>query len=106
MDYFTKLFKIKELSERRTLQLRLEEQMDNNLSETYKDCPETTLKFLLTIRKLNRLNSSELYNSTILEYPNYINKNLDLTEQLYHNYNLTNPTCNNLNNFLKLNISY
>jgi hypothetical protein len=100
MDYFTKLFKIQELSERRLLQLRLEETMDNKLYETYKHCPETTLKFLLSIRKLNRISSYELYNSSILEYPDSINKTLDLTEEFYHKYNLTNPDCNNLNNFI------
>lgn len=100
MDYFSNLFKIRELSQRRTLQLRLEETMDNNLHQTYKECPDTTLKFLLTIRKINRINSYEVYNSSILQYTDAITRTLDTNEDLYNKYNLINPTCNNLFDFI------
>jgi hypothetical protein len=100
MDYFSNIFKIKELSERRTLQLRLEETMDNNLYQTYKECPDTTLKFLLTIRKINRINSYELYNSGILQYTDVITRTLNTNEDLYNKYSLINPTCNNLFDFI------
>jgi hypothetical protein len=100
MSYFSYLFKIQDLSERRILQLKLEEKMDSALYNTYKECPEITLKFLLQIRKINRINSYEIYNSSIVKYPEAITKNLDLTEYFYNKYNLLNPTCDNINTFI------
>jgi len=94
MDYFT------QLAQRRTLQLRVEETTDSRLENTYKDCPETVLKFLLAIRKMNRIQSYELYNSGILEYNKVITNTLNQNDYLYNQYNLTNPTCQNISNFL------
>jgi hypothetical protein len=94
MDYFT------QLAQRRTLQLRLEETTDSRLENNYKDCPETVLKFLLAIRKMNRIQSYELYNSGILEYNKVITNTLNRNDYLYNQYNLTNPTCQNISIFL------
>ena len=97
MDYF---FNFRQLAQRRTLQLRLEETTDSKLENTYKDCPETALKFLLTIRKINRIHSYELYNSGIIEYNTLITNTLNHNDYLYNQYNLTNPTCQNISIFL------
>lgn len=98
MDYF---FNFRHLSTRRTLQLRLEETTDTLLETTYKECPETALKFLLAMRKINRIHSYELYNSGITEYNNVITNTLNRNDYLYNQYNLTNPTCQNISNFVE-----
>jgi hypothetical protein len=93
MDYF---FKLQNLSQTRLKQLELESHFDKQLLQTYRQCPEITFKFVMSLRTLNRQFSSELYSSSIFEYHDKIIKNISLTDSLY----LTDPPCDNLSKLI------
>ena len=99
MDYLSKLFKLQDLAQKRLEQLNLESEMDNKLFKTYKECPETTFKFIMSLRNLNRQFSSEIYSSSIFDYHDKIIKNINFTDSLYLLY-FTNPTCENISKLL------
>jgi hypothetical protein len=103
MDYFNKIQKLlsmQELSKRRLEQLELEVDMDKKLIKNYKKCPQITFNFVMAMRRLNRNYSSDVYDSSIFDYPDKIKNNLDIADSLYLEY-FTNPTCENLSKFLE-----
>ena len=54
----------------------------------------------MAMRRLNRNYSSDVYDSSIFDYPDKIKNNLDIADSLYLEY-FTNPTCENLSKFLE-----
>jgi hypothetical protein len=106
MDYFTKiqkLFQTYELCKRRVSQLQLENTIDENINTNYNKCPELAFLFIMKMRKINRIYSSDIYNSSILDYPDKVEKNLNKADELYKMYDFTKPenTCKNIETILK-----
>ena len=100
-DYITKiqkLFQTQELFQRRLSQLKMEESIDQNLTTQYNKCPHEIFKFLMNMRKLNRKYSSEIYNSSIFDYPSKIEQNLNIADKMYNFYDFNNPQniCENI----------
>lgn len=100
-DYISKIQKIfqtQELFQRRISQLKMEESIDQNLTTQYNKCPHEIFKFLMTMRKLNRKYSYEIYNSSIIDYPSKIEQNLNISDKIYNFYDFRNPQniCENI----------
>jgi hypothetical protein len=83
MEYFEQLknmIKIRELSQRRLSQLKTEQRIDEELQNC---SPKLAFIYLTELRKLNRKLALETYNSSLLEYPQKVEKNLNIFEDIY-----------------------
>ena len=91
MDYLKKLLNIKELTHKRLEQLGKEENLDNCLNKSFQNCPDLVFSYLMKTRELNRKYAKETYNSSILDYPEQVEKNLKLVDQMYEKYSTNCP---------------
>jgi hypothetical protein len=78
------------LKTRRNLQLKIESDIDNKLTENLDKCPETISKFLLYMRRVNRIHFMNLSECSIFQYTDMLEKNLD------HIDNINQKLINNL----------
>lgn len=98
-----KLLHTHELCKRRASQLQLEEIMDLHLRVNYVKCPKLIFEFIMAMKKTNRKYSSEIYNASILEYAEKVEKSLDIVDKLYSQYDFKTPknTCENIAKILQ-----
>ena len=106
MDYFEKvrkLLKIQDLSKRRIEQLEKERIFDEYLNESYKKCPSLVFQYLMKSRELNRKYSRETYIVSVFDYPEKVEKNLDIVDKTYQKYFNDCPVkiCEQLPNLLE-----
>lgn len=103
MDYIKRIFNIQELGRRRLEQLDKEQNLDSCLKVAYKECPALVFQYVLKTRELNRKYSREIYSSTIFEYSDKAEKNLDIIDGMYAKYSIDCPRkiCKQLPELLK-----
>lgn len=90
------------LTTKRIKQLETEKHLDFTLLQAYKHCPTTVLQYFLKSRELNRKYAIDIYNSSLLTYPEKIRNNLEIVDRLYAKYYTDCPykLCNNLKAFI------
>lgn len=99
MDYINNL---KNMCNRRIIQLENEKKLDYSLLNSYKHCPVTVFTYLLKSRELNRKYSYDMYSSSIFKYIEKAQKNIDIVDKLYQQYYTECPykLCENLSSII------
>lgn len=85
---FEKMFSIfhaQELAQRRIRQLIKENEIDSVLENNFEHCPKTVLKFFILLRKRNREQALDIYNSNFWEYFGKIEKQLNENDRVFNN---------------------
>lgn len=85
---FEKMFSIfhaQELAQRRIRQLTKESEIDGVLENNFEHCPKTVLRFLILLRKRNREQALDIYNSNFWEYFGKIEKQLNENDHVFAN---------------------
>lgn len=103
MDYIKKLLNVQELGKRRLEQLEKERNLDNCLTEAYRQCPSLVFQYLMKTRDVNRKYAKETYSATVFEYPDKAIQNLDMVDKMYAKYSIDCPRkiCSQLPELLK-----
>ena len=98
-----KLLNVQELGQRRLEQMEREKDLDGCLQEAYGKCPGLVFQYLMKTRELNRKYAKETYSSTVFEYPEKTEKNLDIIDKMYAKYSVDCPRkiCNQLPEILE-----
>lgn len=99
MSYFLKLT---DLKQRRLSQLQKEEKIDECLLQSYYNCPGLMFEYLLKSREINRKYAKDLYSSSFFSYPEKIDKNLSIIDNLHSKYEINQWTiCSRIPELLK-----
>lgn len=97
MEYFQKLgnfIKLNDLLGKKYKQLHFEDCKDRELEDSYKECPNLVFNFLIKERFIRREIAKNIYEKSIVEYPEQIMRHLDFVEKIYMNNREFN--CSNL----------
>ncbi len=69
---------------RREEQFNKEKVIDTKLNNNIKNCPETISTFLLFLRDINRTHFNCISQSSIFQYGDILEKNLDFIDNIYN----------------------
>lgn len=102
MDYFEKfknIVKIRQLSDKRINQIHKESEIDESLKKCFHKYPELIFSYLMDIRNLNRQLSLETYNSSLINYAEKVENNINTFNDIYASF--MTDSCDNLRVYLE-----